>query len=721
MLVNTDMSLADFLGEYRDAFTQQIETHYPAVVTDVHRTEGTLRRPFEEQLPAVEGIVRCLLDRKFVVLNGEMGTGKTTMSATAMYRLAAEVSSAVRFKRVLVVAPPHLVVKWKRETEAIIPDVNVAILETPGDVDGMRHLPTPAFGILSRERAKLGSAWVPAYVSAKRVMRLSDGAFAAVPRKECPRCASPVLDEDGRALSHDALAGKRHHCRACGERLWRDTPSPRRYPLARYIRNRFRKFFQACVIDEAHEFLGPDSAQGIAAHTLANSVSYVLPMTGTLTDGKASRVFYLYKRFTDVFDAEYGLKDEDDFVKRFGTFERVIKEPSDDTDHRTSRGRTRSERKVEKAGSSPHLLPYILPCTVFVKLRHVAKHLPPYHEEIHTLAMNEDQAAAHSQLLQQAKGALGWRLSPRARSLLRHAMLNHPDMPYFGEHIVQETRNGPQLVAHVEPLSEARLYPKEIFACDLVEDEWSAGRRVAFFVERTGARDMGARLARVLERAGHKVALLRSSTVATKHREAWLAKQVADGANVLVTHPKMVDTGLDLLDYSTFMFYQITASGFVMRQVAKRFYRIGKKEPVKGIFSLYDGTLQGSALANVATKIVTSLALEGDIVEGGVADAADDDLFLAMTKDLMSGNLGAPNNLGVPVGVSASDYLKHFNLVAPRARRGQGAAPHAAGMPKLLVFDRNVKLGPRSKREVGAGTSLLFPDLMPDRMLEMAS
>ena len=718
MLVNTERSLADFLSEYRDAFTQQIDANYPAEVTDVHRTAGTLRQPFEEQLPAIEGVVKCLLAHKYVVLNGEMGTGKTTLSVAAMYRLAVEVSSAMRFKRVLVVAPPHLVLKWKRETEAIIPNASVAILETPSDVDRMRDMPTPAFGILSRERAKLGSAWVPAYVSAKRVVKFTDGTLGAVPRKECPRCANPVADEHGKARSHGELAAKRHHCGGCGERLWRDIPSPRRYPLARYIRNRFRKFFEACVIDEAHEFLGPDSAQGVAAHTLANSVTYTLPMTGTLTDGKASRIFYMYKRFTDVFDAEYDLKDEEAFVKRFGTFERVIKDADGDTDHRTSRGRKRSERKVEKAGSSPHLLPYILPCTVFVKLRHVAKYLPPYHEEIHTLTMNEDQAKAHSQLLQQAKGALGWSLSPRARSLLRHAMLNHPDMPYFGEHVVQETRNGPEIVAHVEPLSEARLYPKEIFACDLVEDEWSAGRRVAFFVERTGARDMGARLASVLERAGHNVALLRSGTVPTKHREAWLAKQVANGANVLITHPKMVDTGLDLLDYSTFMFYQITNSGFVMRQVAKRFYRIGKKEPVKGIFGLYDQTLQGSALANVATKIVTSLALEGDIVEGGIADAADDDLFLAMTRDLMSGNLGAPSNLGIPVSVTASDYLKHFNLVAPRARRGQIATLSA---PVFLTFDQNVKLGSKTRRKVGAGTSLLFPDMMPQWMLELAS
>ena len=723
-LVNKEVPLAEFLEHYKGALTRTLEAKYPPQVRDVPRIPELLRPAFDEQLPAVEGLVHALKRDRCAFLKGEMGVGKTQVSAAVSYQLATKVSRGLRAKRVLILTPPHLVEKWQREVEAVVPGAAVRVVERPRDVDALRTLPAPLFAILSREYAKLGSAWVSAFRRAKRPVAAGDGALIKAFRFECPRCAAHLLNDEDELLTPEDLGRKRRRCRACGEALYQDIPKPRRYPLARYIRNRFRHFFDLLIADEAHEYRGESSAQGVAAGTLANSVRYRLPMTGTFTDGKASNVFFLLKRFTHVLDAEYGLGDVDDFVAKYGTYETVEKTPHEGSDHRTSYGRESSKRRTEKPGTSPYLLPYILGNTVFLKLAHVARYLPPYHEEIHTLEMDDAQAQTHGAYLAKAKDALKQRdLDPRARSLLFHSLLSNPDLPFVEETIYGESRNGRTLVAHVPALDDAHLYPKERFILDLLDDERMRGRRVTLFVEGTQRRDVTARLAHIMAQGGFKGAVLKSTTVSSKKREAWLRARIDEGVDALVTNPRCVETGLDLVDFATYAFYQTTYNAYVMRQASKRFYRIGQESAVKGVFLNYNNTLQGAVLQNVATKILTGLALEGDIVAGGVADAASEDMFLKLTRDLMAGNLGTPQNLSLPSAVSQNqEWLSLFNLLpasggvdfdallAPQRHPVTGAYA-----PRLLAFDTDLTLGTgRKKQLVGQGTSVLFPDLMPE-------
>ena len=66
-------------------------------------------------------------------------------------------------------------------------------------------------------------------------------------------------------------------------------------------------------------------------------------------------------------------------------------------------------------------------------------------------------------------------------------------------------------------------------------------------------RDTTGRLKNLLERTGLKVAVLRASTAADK-REDWIADQVDRGIDVLVCHPELVKTGLDLLAFQPLCF-----------------------------------------------------------------------------------------------------------------------------------------------------------------------
>ena len=71
------------------------------------------------------------------------------------------------FERILIICPPHLVPKWKREVEMTVPGVRAAIVESITDLERLRLSvgSGPLFAVMSREKAKLSYRWMPAVIS----------------------------------------------------------------------------------------------------------------------------------------------------------------------------------------------------------------------------------------------------------------------------------------------------------------------------------------------------------------------------------------------------------------------------------------------------------------------------------------------------------------------------------------------------------------------------
>jgi len=138
------------------------------------------------------------------IIVGEVGTGKTGISAT-LTKLRGS-------KRALVQAPPHLLSSWRSQIRAVLPGVDVVVLERVSDVDRLRTHPGPVIALLSREAGKLGHGW-------RDVGRLSDitpelpDANGRLPFRTarglphaCPRCGS--------AIQSERLADRRLTCQA---------------------------------------------------------------------------------------------------------------------------------------------------------------------------------------------------------------------------------------------------------------------------------------------------------------------------------------------------------------------------------------------------------------------------------------------------------------------------------------------------------------------------
>ena len=154
----------------------------------------------------------------------------------------------------------------------------------------------------------------------------------------------------------------------------------------------------------------------------------------------------------------------------------------------------------------------------------------------------------------------------------------------------------------------------------------------------TQKRDVTARLEGILSNEGIRTAVLRASVDTTK-REAWYARQIREGVQVVISHPKLVETGLDLLDFPTIIFYESGYSLHTLRQASRRSWRIGQRRPVRVKFLCYEGTMQTACLRLMGKKLLVALTMEGKFAGEGLQNIdEDDDMLSAMARELVERN-----------------------------------------------------------------------------------
>jgi hypothetical protein len=125
----------------------------------------------------------------------------------------------------------------------------------------------------------------------------------------------------------------------------------------------------------------------------------------------------------------------------------------------------------------------------------------------------------------------------------------------------------------------------------------------------------------------------------TPQSEAWYARQIKEGVQVVISHPKLVETGLDLLDFPTIIFYESGYSLHTLRQASRRSWRIGQRRPVRVKFLCYEGTMQTACLRLMGKKLLVALTMEGKFAGEGLQNIdEDDDMLSAMARELVETN-----------------------------------------------------------------------------------
>ncbi len=220
------IGLTDFIDEFGDELLDSLNRSNPPVYAgDANGArqrvmDGLKRTPFPAQADVVQAIAALLLDRneQAGVINAEMGTGKTMMAIAV-----AAVMHAAGYRRTLVISPPHLVYKWRREILETIPDARVWVLNGPDtlvkllklrDQVGQPYDGRQEFFILGRVRMRMGFHWrLACWQRSAAGGRLMAG---------CPDCGRMLEDQEGNLITVEEFhrEERRRRCPHCEAALW---------------------------------------------------------------------------------------------------------------------------------------------------------------------------------------------------------------------------------------------------------------------------------------------------------------------------------------------------------------------------------------------------------------------------------------------------------------------------------------------------------------------
>jgi len=693
---NKERSLSWFVEEFGASLTRAILDTCPPIYSPTLYKEyrplvkRLARQPLGRQADALAGVALSL-ERGYrcTILSAEMGSGKSFMALAALYaawRRTRERDAHARL-HALVICPTHLVGKWVREAQATIPGVRATVVESISEIEAaLRHAPTaaPLILVMSKERAKLGHPLRPAvwdrlmpWTKERRLccpqcgtmicytercgregkerlgVPIMDARVCVRYRLFCETCHTPLWQADTTLLRvpHGQLSGLQRKDRPVAlfehERTVKASGggAPRRVPLGAYIAKRRRDAFDVLVLDEVQDYKADGSAQGIIAGQLAAAIPQVLALTGTLYGGVASSLFHLLYRLDPVTREEFAYTDLARWIETYGLYEITEKETEGDgaeIGHVTRRRTNRTTTRREIPGLMPQLIARLARHTIFLRLADVAPDLPPYEEHVTTVAMLPPQQRAYDRLKGDLLTALREALVRGSKRLLGaylQSLLAYPDASYR-EEVVTDPKDD-HVIARAPALDEDVVYPKEQTLLDLIARELGQRRKVLVYVQHTGSRDITTRLVRLLAERHVKAVVLHSS-VEAKTREAWVEARLREGVQVLITHPKCVQTGLDLLAFPTLLFYQCEYSAYVVAQASRRSWRIGQRHAVHVHHVVYANSAQENALRLVARKRRAAKLVDGDLDEDGlVAQAEMDGLLKELARSLVDEEAGA--------------------------------------------------------------------------------
>lgn len=616
-----------------------------------------LRTPFPAQQHCISAGVKALREHDAIQLSASTGTGKTIMAQAICHGHAAGPYRAV------VMCPPHLVSKWVREIGLTIPRAHVHVINHFRDLLRVRATLRPfGFGwwVMSQSTAKLGPAWKASYLTREWTPGYyGEGQTAVHGRSEiaiCPSCYQEQLEEDKesgefRRIPLEKFHKKRLRCVVCDEPMWQWVKKPAKWPCAQYIHHKLRKFFQYCVIDESHQAKSAEAAIGQAMGSLVAGCDKTIALTGTLLGGYAWHVRPLLYRIAprNLIEEGLGFHNETAFNERYGRLERKVttKESKGGSDNRQSKGSSSRTVKYVRPGVMPQLFGrHLLERTIFLSLDEVSENLPPLTEQIIPVQMDEDQFTAYKtteKKLRDAVKELLRRKDKRLLSRMLQTLLGYTDQPWgWGEiGMWVENADGGRKWQHVitpPTLDQQTIRPKERALLDLVKKEVAEGRQCWVYAVMSETRDVVGRLVKLLRQEGLRADCLRAS-VDTGKREAWIAER-GPTLDVCVSHPQLVETGLDLFaehhNFCSLIWYETGYSLFCLRQASGRAWRIGQKKDCKTFYMFYEETMQARAMTLMGKKLAASTAIEGKFSSEGLAAMAGDEgaLEMALAKSL---------------------------------------------------------------------------------------
>lgn len=629
------------------------------------------------------------LKHRDAILVGQIGTGKTVMSIAAAYAMYNKNNNRDHF---IVMCPPHLVSKWLREVSVTWPVSSGMHIVKPSDADRFFATKGPIFGILKSTTASAGAGWEhtldmdgplvlayrknpkdnpveivkanPKIITAHKSSKDDEHYFKHYKYLQshpiqCPNagCWAPVMVKDpknkgGKLPSKLAdFTNKRLYCDKCGGPLWQEGAKdrPRRVPIASYIKLKHSGKTDILIVDEAHQYKGEFAARAYAYGRMVRSSKYTLIMTGTIYGGKASTLFFLLFRLSAEFRHSWVAFDRDqhhrmkwkEWNNTYGVMEETRTVTEGGSSAQSSGGRTENRNTKEVAGSSPAMLPWLLNRAIFVSLDDMGIALPNYQEILRTVEMEGEMAVQYELLYRELSAALAQKLVRGDRSLLSkylNALIYYPDSAWRPKGVKEKGKE--EWLVYVPGTQQpCGSHPKEKAILALIKEELAEGRGCLLMVAQSGTLDIQPEWQDMLSKSNISSAILKADPY---HREQWIAKQEAKGTQVLISNPKKVETGLDILSYPTIIWMAPEFSIYTVMQASGRAYRLGQTKDCKVYHFAYEDTLQYQAMQLVIAKSAAAKRVNGDTIStDDLADLdrlASDSIENALAKIMVEKN-----------------------------------------------------------------------------------
>jgi hypothetical protein len=726
---------------------------------------------YDAQLAVAEAVKRQLNRKSVALIVAECGSGKSKIGSTALGALhglwASQKKSGAPKTFNLIMCPSHITKKWVREIGETLPNTYAMVVKSITELEGLYSMyeagDKSVYAVFSKEKARDGYMRYPAVTWNGRKR-----AFL------CPDCGKPIqmeFSDDGSRylVNADPPFFLREHkknrvCRECGSMLWAPVNPGRkipwtkipdfgwvyqpfaanylsltkneailerlreiaanpqgsfpvrgachRFPLSTYIKKKMRGRIDAFVADELHEY-NNNSGQGDAMAEIFGVSKQFVGMTATLINGYSSGIFYLLYRLVPGLMRKDGksYRRPQDFDAEYGVVENVYE--TTDASYNANRRATKRKTKTRQLpGVSPLVFSrFLLEYTAFLSLSDMGKDLPDYEEIPIPIEMPEDVCSAYKEVEREIRQVL--KSDRKAAQKLLSAYLNlltvYPDQPYDQPDVVHPIDG--HIIAH--PSNEAcfdDILPKETDVLEKIREKISVGERVMIYTSWTRT-DSQQKLLKLLTGEGIRTEIL-PPFVPPEKRETWVEKRVRSGCQVLITNPKCVETGLDLNDFTTLIFYSMGYNLFTLRQAARRSWRINQTAPRVEVYMFYYAdTMQAKAMKLMASKLAVAGIIEGNLSEEGLAAMSDvKDLTSQMAKELA---LGIKDNVE---DIAAT--FKKMAIINPRRERVQPAALPVVAAVEEAPAPVNVVETPQMRTIDAENKQALYEGLLQRTMEE---
>ena len=411
----------------------------------------------------------------------------------------------------------------------------------------------------------------------------------------------------------------------------------RRCNISDYIRRRIPLDY--FIADEVHLYSSKDTAQGKAFGNFLHAAKYTLALTGTLLNGYAHNIFsMLFRMYPSTFIQNgFRYSNMTEFAKQYGVIEKI--EEYENIYHGGHRAIKTSEKF--KPGVSPLLFSkFLLDKAVFVTLSDITSDLPNYEEIPVGVDMDMFTKEGYDDFYERSQSVIATDPEHLEKYIFKivQRLNQYPDQPYDQIPIFNNDTQE-QIICPNNAMSRKGVpSQKDMKVLELVQKHIENNEKVLVYVNWVNASDCVSRLQALFKENNIKASFLTASTQA-RNREKWIQDQVNSGIDVMICNPALVETGLDLLDFTTIIFYQMGYNLFTMRQASRRSLRLNQSHDVTVYFMYFKDTIQENIISLMANKLQAAMAIEGKFSEEGLNALSENDTLLTQLANNLTKNI----------------------------------------------------------------------------------